>query len=76
VVEILVELLSNIAAAVLAFIAVIIGYGVLAVWVISFFGQLIIPMYEPSNYVHLAMMAVVGSSFGISLMKGKGNDDI
>jgi hypothetical protein len=56
-------------------LAIIIGYSVLVVWVVSFVGQLLIPMYEPSNYVHLAMMAVVGSSFGISLMKGKGPDD-
>jgi hypothetical protein len=56
-------------------LAVTIGYSVLVVWVLSFFGQVVIPMYEPSNYVHLAMMAVVGSRFGISLIKGKGADD-
>jgi len=56
-------------------LAIIIGYSVLVVWVISFVTQLVVPEYEPSNYVHLAMMAVVGSSFGISLIKGKGADD-
>ncbi len=56
-------------------LAIFIGYGVFTMWGISLAAQIFIKGYEPSHYVHLAMMAVVGSSFGVTLLRKDKNDD-
>ena len=40
----------------------IIVIAVTAVWVLSFLADIVLPIYEPSPYVHVAMMAVVGAA--------------
>ena len=40
----------------------IIVIAVTAVWVLSFLADILLPVYEPSPYVHVAMMAVVGAA--------------
>lgn len=49
--------LSNIIAAV-----------VTSVWALSFVADIIMPNYDPSPFVHLVMMAVVGSAVGTGLL--------
>ena len=40
----------------------IVVYAVTAVWVASFLADILISGYDPSPYVHVAMMAVVGAA--------------
>lgn len=44
------------------------------VWAASFIVDIIpsIP-YEPSPFIHIAMMGVIGSVLGIGVIRGKGN---
>lgn len=41
-----------------------VGVTVTAVWAASFIADIIVQGYNPSPYIHFAMMAVVGSLFG------------
>ena len=46
---------------------------VTAVWTVSFVADILIKNYDPSPFVHLAMMAVVGAAFGSSVFKNGGD---
>lgn len=54
------KLLSNVVAVV-----------VLSVWTVSFLADILMNEYEPSPFIHLAMMAVVGAAFGRSIFNRK-----
>lgn len=41
-----------------------IGVVVTAVWAASFICDIVMSAYDPSPYIHLTMMAIVGSLFG------------
>lgn len=38
------------------------------VWTVSFIADIVVADYDPSPFVHLAMMAVVGAAFGHTLI--------
>lgn len=40
----------------------IIVLSVTAVWVLSFVADIFLPAYDPSPFVHISMMAVVGAA--------------
>ena len=43
---------------------------VTVVWTVSFVADIVLKSYDPSPFIHLAMMAVVGAAFGSSVLKG------
>lgn len=44
------------------------------VWAISFVADIVIATYDPSPFVHLAMMTVVGAAVGSNVLKRKDDD--
>lgn len=46
---------------------------VTSVWALSFVADIFIDSYEPSPFIHMAMMAILGALFGREVL-GKGND--
>ena len=55
----------------------IVVLAVTGVWVLMFLADVILPNYQPSPYVHAAMMAVVGSATAryLYLRNGGGKHD-
>jgi uncharacterized membrane protein len=47
----------------------VIAVVVTVVWTASFLADIFMEEYDPSPFVHLAMMAVVGAAFGTSMFK-------
>lgn len=45
------------------------------VWAVSFIADIVIPGYDPSPFIHLAMMTVVGAAVGHGFIKNGGGDD-
>lgn len=45
-------------------LSTIIALVVTTVWALSFIADIFVPGYNPSPFVHLAMMTVVGAIFG------------
>lgn len=43
------------------------------VWTISFVADIVVTGYDPSPFVHLAMMAVVGATVGRSFISNGGD---
>jgi len=43
-----------------------------SVWAVSFIADIVIKSYDPSPFVHLAMMTVVGAVVGHGFIKGGG----
>ncbi|MGH2374566.1 MAG: hypothetical protein ACRDIC_14750 [bacterium] len=48
-----------------AYIAILVS----VVWAVSFIADILIPTYDPSPFVHLAMMTVVGAAFSHSVLR-------
>ncbi|MGH2373034.1 MAG: hypothetical protein ACRDIC_06090 [bacterium] len=48
-----------------AYIAILVSI----VWTMSFIADIAIPAYDPSPFVHMAMMAVVGAAFSHTVLK-------
>lgn len=49
-------------------------YVVTSVWAASFLADIFIDTYEPSPFIHMAMMSILGAIFGREIL-GKENDD-
>jgi hypothetical protein len=49
----------------------VIAIVVTTVWACSFLADIVFKEYQPSAFVHLAMMAVVGAAFGHSFIAKK-----
>ena len=52
-----------------------IAYIITGVWVVSFLADVFLPAYEPSPYVHVAMMSVAGWLFAAPLVRRNGNGE-
>lgn len=50
-----------------------VGIVVTVIWAASFIADILVKDYDPSPFVHLAMMTVVGALFGRQFVKGNGN---
>lgn len=51
-----------------------IGIVVTTVWALSFLADVVMKDYDPSPYVHFAMMVIVGSAFGTKFLQGRGEN--
>lgn len=48
-------------------------YAVLSVWVFSFIADIYIEGYEPSPFIHMAMMTILGALFGREVLGKNGS---
>lgn len=52
----------------------VVMYVVTTVWALSFVAHIIVSGYEPSAFIHMAMMTVLGALLGVDLIRN-GEDD-
>lgn len=53
----------------------LIAVAITVVWMVSFLADIVVADYDPSPFLHMVMMVVVGAIFGRSFLRDDRNGD-